>query len=318
MRTVGIDVSKLTLDAAVFDGERFKTKRFRHHGEGIVALQRWLEAQSARGAAVGLEATGSYSEGVASALHDAGYAVSVINPAQIHAFAQSTAGRAKTDAIDAKRIARFVALHAPPRWTPAARSVRELQALVRRLDALIDLHDQEARRLEGAHASVVPSIQAVIALLAAEHTRIQQAIRDTIDDDPDLRQRRDWLESIPGISERTSAVVLAHLHALMRCESPKQWVAYAGLDCTTRRSGTSVQARGAISKRGSARLRKALYFPALVAMKHNPVLAPFAARLKAAGKTGKVIVCAVMRKLMHLIFALFKHQRPFDPHFAVA
>lgn len=314
MFTLGIDVSKLTLDAALFDGRKFKTKKFRNTSAGIAALQTWLTSASAQGCTVGLEATGSYSEAVACALHDAAYRVSVINPAQIAAFIQAELGRSKTDALDARRIARFTAMHQPPRWEPAARNVRVLQALVRRLDSLKDLHQQESNRLETAHPSVQPSIHAVIALLDAQIDELQRAIRDHIDQDPDLRHKRDLLESIPGISKRTSAVLLSHLHALERCRTPKQWVAYAGLDCAIAQSGTSLQRRGRISKRGSALLRAALFMPAIVASRHNPLVAAFARRLRAAGKPGLVMVCAVMRKLMHIVYGVLKHQTPFDPN----
>ena len=314
MFTLGIDVSKLTLDAALFDGRKFKTKTFRNTSAGIASLQGWLIAAQAQGCAVGLEATGSYSEAVACALHDAGYHVSVINPARIAAFVQTELGRSKTDALDAKRIARFTVMHQPARWEPAALNIRVLQALVRRLDSLKDLHQQESNRLDTAHASVQPSILAVIALLDAQIEELQRAIRDHIDQDPDLRHKRDLLESIPGISNRTSAVLLSHLHALERCRTAKQWVAYAGMDCSIAQSGTSLQRRGHISKRGSSSLRAALFMPAIVASRHNPILATFAQQLRAAGKPGLVMVCAVMRKLMHIVYGVLKHQAPFDPN----
>jgi transposase len=133
-----------------------------------------------------------------------------------------------------------------------------------------------------------------------------------------LRQRRGWLESIPGISARTSAIVLARLDAFMRCATAKQWVAYAGLDCAMFPSGTRVRGRAAISKRGSAQFRRALYFPAMVALQHNPIIRAFRERLKGNGKRGKVLICAAMRKLMHPIFGVLKHHRSFDPQAGLA
>jgi transposase len=313
MFTLGIDVSKDTLDAALFDGRKFKTRKFCNTSAGIASLQGWLTAASAQGCAVGMEATGSYSEAVACALHDAGHRVSVLNPARIAAFVQTELGRGKTDALDAKRIARFTVLHQPPRWEPPPQAVRVLQALVRRLDSLKDLRQQESNRLLTAHPSVQPSLHAIIASLDAQIDAIQRAIGDHIDQDPDLHQKRDLLESIPGISTRTSAVLLSHLQALERCTSAKQWVAYAGLDCAVAQSGTSLQRRGHISKRGPASLRAALYMPAISACQHNPLMTPFAQRLRAAGKPGLVRVCAAMRKLMHIVFGVLKHQTPFDP-----
>lgn len=313
MFTLGIDVSKNTLDVALFDGRKFKTRKFQNNHAGIASLQDWLVSAGAQGCAVGMEATGSYSESVACTLHDANYRVSVINPAQIAAFIQAQLGRSKTDALDARHIARFTALHQPVQWQPPAQNVRILQALVRRLDSLKDLLQQERNRLDTAHWSVQPSIQAVIDTLQAQIRALEGMIRDHIDRDPDLRRNRELLESIPGISHRTSAIVLSHIHALNRCRTSKQWVAYAGLDCAIRQSGTSLRHSGHISKRGSASLRSAMFMPAIVAARHNPLVAPFASRLRAAGKPGLVMICAVMRKLMCIVFGVLKHQTLFTP-----
>ncbi|MGB4860526.1 MAG: transposase, partial [Dokdonella sp.] len=295
MTVLGIDVSKTTLDVALFDGRKFKTKVFGNTPRAVSDLVQWLASHQASGCAIGMEATGPYWEMSATVLHDAGHAVSVINPAQVHAFADAELSRAKTDVADAKRIARFVQVHQPPRWVPPPVAVRTLQALVRRLDAVLDLRQQESNRLDVAHASVHLSIQSVLQALDEEIVRLRKAIADHIDQDPDLRQRRGWLESIPGISTRTSAVVLSHMDAFARCATAKQWVAYAGLDCAIVQSGTSVRRRAAISKRGSAQLRRALYFPAMVALKHNPIIRTFGERLKSNGKRGKVLLCAAMR-----------------------
>lgn len=311
MFTLGIDVSKDTLDAALFDGRKFKTRKFRNRSDGIAAMRGWLTGAGAQGCAVGMEATGSYSEAVACALHDAGYRVSVVNPAQIAGFVQAELGRGKTDALDAKRIARFTALHQPPQWQPPPQNVRVLQALVRRLDSLKDLHQQESNRLDTAHISVQASIRAVIDALETQIAEVERAIRDHIDQDPDLRRNSELLQSIPGIGSRTSAVVLSHLHALQRCRSAKQWIAYAGLDCRIAQSGTSLKRCGHLSKRGPSSLRAALFMPALVALRHNPLLVPFARRLRAAGKPGLVMVCAVMRKLMSIVYGVLKHQKTF-------
>jgi transposase len=318
MAVLGIDVSKATLEVALFDGKKFKTKVFGNTLRAVSELVQWLAAHDACGCAIGMEATGAYWELAATALHDAGHAVSVVNPAQVHAFAQAELSRAKTDVADAKRIARFMQVHQPPRWTPPPVAIRTLQALVRRLDAVLDLRQQESNRLDVAHTSVRASIESVLQALDAEIARLRQAIAEHIDQDPDLRQRRSWLESIPGISTRTSAIVLAHLDAFARCATAKQWVAYAGLDCAIVQSGTSVRGRAAISKRGSAQLRRALYFPAMVALQHNPIIRAFGERLKGNGKRGKVLICAAMRKLMHMIFGVLKNQQDFDPHAALA
>lgn len=94
----------------------------------------------------------------------------------------------------------------------------------------------------------------------------------------------------------------------------RQVAAYAGLVPQERQSGCSVRGKARLSKRGNGRLRKALYWPAIVAMRHNPALAAFARRLREAGKPKMVVIAAVMRKLLHLAFGVLTHQRPFDPN----
>ncbi|MCD9026993.1 transposase, partial [Luteimonas sp. BDR2-5] len=146
---------------------------------------------------------------------------------------------------------------------------------------------------------------------------IERLLAEHIDSDPDLRERRDLLDSIPGIGQTTAAALLASLGSLARYSDVSQIVAHAGLNPAQRQSG-KYQGKVRISRIGDAVLRARLYMPAIVAKRHNPVLAAFAERLAERGKPGKVIVCAVMRKLLHLVWGVLRSGKPFDPQHAIA
>jgi len=311
---IGIDVAKQTLAIVVVraDGKQ-RHKSCSNTAKGHQELIRWLTHHDAAGKPVGLEATGGYQDAVATALHDAGFHVSVLNPQAVAHYGQSQLRRAKTDATDAALIADYVRTQAPPRWQPAPPEARVLQALVRRLDALLEMRTQELNRLDLAAPVVQPSIRAVLAQLDDEIARVKRQIADHIDQHPTLRSQRDLIVSIPGIGATTAALVLGELLDIQRFSSARQVAAFAGLVPRLRQSGTSVRGRGALAKLGASRLRKALYFPALVALRHHPVLRAFGARLRAAGKPKMVVVAAVMRKLIHQVFGVLRSGRRFDP-----
>ncbi len=318
MTVLGIDIAKATFVVALRPPTgKLRHKTFPNTPAGFAELTAWLQRH--HGSAplhAALEATGTYGEAVATYLADAGHVVSVLNPAIIHAYARSQLARSKTDRIDAALIAQFTATQAPPAWTPPAPEIRALQALIRRLDALQQMHAQEANRLQTGipQADVQASIAAVLAHLDEQIAHVRRLIHAHIDQYPGLRERRDLLTSIPGIGEATAALLLAELFD-KRYASARQAAAFAGLVPRLIESGT-LRGRTRLSKLGPGRLRKALYFPAVTAVRWNPTLKAVSARLAAAGKPKMVIIGAVMRKLIHLAFGVLKSRRPYDPTLA--
>jgi transposase len=315
---LGIDIAKAKFEVALLwaDG-RVRRKTCTNTPTGFAELTRWLARQRVATVHATLEATGTYGDALAHYLVDAGHVVSVLNPAVIHAFAASQLTRAKTDRVDAALIARYTATQHPAPWTPAPRERRELQALVRRLEALHGMRTQETNRLAAGPlvASVQQSIDTVVRTLTAEIEAVKRQMRDHLDRHPDLRAQRDLLISIPGIGETTAAVLLAELFD-KRYRCARQAAAFAGLVPRIHESGT-LHRRGRLSKLGSSRLRKALYFPALAAIRFNPTLRAMQARLRAAGKPPMVIVGAAMRKLIHLAYAVLKSGRAYDATLAL-
>jgi transposase len=311
---LGIDIAKAKFQVALLlpDG-KLRHKTYANTLAGFVQLADWLARHAVTRVHASLEATGTYGEALATWLHDAGHQVSVVNPAVIHAYAGTQLARSKTDRIDAELIARFTATHHPPVWTPPAPEIRQLQALVRRLDALQGMHAQEANRLAAGVAvvEVRASIEAMLESLDAHIAHVRQLIRDHLDQHPGLRAQRDLLTTIPGIGEATAAVLIAELFD-KRYTSARQAAAFAGLVPRLVESGT-LRGRSRLSKIGPGRLRKALYFPAVSALRWNPTIRLMRARLAAAGKEPMVIIGAAMRKLIHIAYGVLKTGRAYEP-----
>jgi transposase len=315
---LGIDISKLKFDVALLRaGGKFKHRVFPNTPAGFLQLSAWLMKQKVERVHACLEATGTYSEAVATYLSDAGHTVSVVNPAAIKAYGQSRLSRTKTDKADASLIAQFCQERRPPQWQPLPVEIRELQSLVRRLDALLEMRQMEANRLEvtADAGAIINSLVGHLAFLDDEIARTEQLIRSQIGTHPDLRNQRDLLLSIPGIGDTTAAKLLGEIMDVKLYDSARQLAAFAGLVPRLHVSGSSVRRKARLSKIGAPRLRKALYFPAIVAMRHNPHIKVMSERLKERGKCPMQIIGAAMRKLVHLAYGVLKSGKPFDPEF---
>lgn len=319
-RAVGIDVSKDSLDVAVWrSGKGVEAARFENAAGGWRSLRHFLKKRQMQGARVCLEATGTYGEAVAEYLYAQGYGVSVVNPARIKAYAASQLQRNKTDQMDATLIADFCRTQEPPLWTPPAPAWRELRALVRHLEDLeADRQRQENRRHALQHsaqpsAQVLSNLEAQLHLLQQQIEQVKTALQAHIDQHPDLKRERDLLVSIKGIGALTAAKLLAEFRSISDFTQVGQLVAFAGLNPSQRQSGSSVRGQPHISKMGCASIRAALYMPAKVAKRFNPILLTFAQRLQARGLCPKAVDVAVMRKLLHLVYGVLKSGQPFDP-----
>lgn len=321
MQFIGIDAAKATFDIALpLPDGKYRTKaKLPNSAKGFNELLAW-RAKHAPNAAVGMEATGIYHEALARTLVEAGVVVHVANPARVKAFGQAEGIRTKTDRSDAKLIARFFEAQRSEKlhpYVPPTPSEVKLRALVRRRDDLQEMLQMERNRLDVADISVQQGIKDVIQTLEEQIKQVQKAIEDHIDNDPDLRQRHHLLTSIPGVGNTSSAQLLAMLGDLSKYSDVRQVVAHAGLNPAQRQSG-NYEGKSRISRVGDANFRKKLYMPALTGKTYNPRLKSFADRLSAKGKPFKVVMCAVMRKLIHLVWGVLKSGRPFEPDGALA
>jgi transposase len=317
---LGIDVSKDTLDASMSSCNKVRAKSFANSSDGWRHLLDWLVGRKVRRVHACLESTGRYSLGIACKLNEAGHVVSIVNPAQIRDFARTKLGRNKTDAVDASHIREYCELFKPAPWVPpshAHRQLGELQTI--RAGVVAGLTEWKNRKNSGMVDAVAQSLaDATIAHFASQLGAVEKAIAEAIDNDSDLRQKRDLLVSISGVGETLAGVVLAELPGPDVLRSSAEAVAYTGLNPRRHQSGTSIDRLTRISKIGNAVLRAALYMPAMSAMRYNPAIVALVTRLKAKGRLSpKQIVVAAMRKLLVLCFGVLKTGKPFDPALAM-
>jgi transposase len=289
---------------------------------GFAALQRCLRATAVSPAAtlVVLEATGNYWVALAVALHEAGYRVAVVNPRQAHHFAKAQLRRAKTDALDARDLARLAAALRPTPWTPPPAVYHEVRQRLVARDGLLAMRTQARNQRHAllqwpvVVAAVCQHLDELIADLdrrvAALEAEITAVLTGSV-----------WAESLlcltsaPGIGLVTASWLLVGTLNFALCAGPEALTAYAGLAPVPRESGRSIRGRAQIGHDGNARLRTALYMATLSAARYNPAIRVFYQRLRAAGKPEKVARCAAARKLLHQAWALGSRLQRFDPRY---
>lgn len=322
MTIIGIDVSKDKIDCLWIrdlDKLKIKTKVYKNNPRDHKLLIAWAQQNTKEDIEqihFVMEATSIYHEMLAYNLHKAGAKVSVINPAQIRNYAKSLGTRTKTDKKDSMVIARFGLAHNPRLWEPEPEEIRRLKALLARYEAIKADIQRELNRLEKAqanqaHQEVHTSINTIVKSLNEEKARLEELINQHIDQNPDLKQDKKLLESIPGVGP----VVSQQMSAIIRSRSfnsAQQCAAFLGLIPVSRESGTSLKARPHLSKSGNASVRAKLYMAAISAIKYNPDIKQQYERLIKRGKSKMSALCAAMRKLVHICFGVLKHQQPYQ------
>ena len=316
---IGVDVDSEELVYMMQrEGKRLPLARFANTAGGHKKFIRWA-TKGARSARVCLEATGIYSLEFALALHHAtNVEVMVVNPRAIKDFARACMQRAKTDAVDAGGILDYLERMPFSAWQPPAPEILELQAINRRID---QLHTELTREKNRRHASefagasanaIAHDIEVNIHHLERRIARMHDSSLQLVRRVPALTTQLAHLVSAKGIGEASAMRLLGELLVLPDDLAAPQWVAHAGLDPRPYKSGTSVHRPRRISKVGNRHLRAALYMPALVAIQHEPNVKAFYNKLVAAGKKPLQAVVAVMRKLLHAIWGMLKHDQDFD------
>jgi transposase len=325
---VGADVAARSVTLAWWHPDQPSPRPWRiaQTPEGYAALHQTLAATGIAPAQtlVVLEATSTYWMRLASALHAAGYAVSVVNPKQAHDFAKAVLQHAKTDPLDAQMLAQLAAKLTPPVWTPPPAIYHELQQRLALRDSLIQVRTQVVNQHHALlHEQVIVAAvaerqQTLIAELAAQIKAVEHELEAVLTTEDAWTASIVRLQSIPGVGLVTAAWLVVATANFTACASVEAATAYVGLAPQAWQSGTSVRGRPHIGHRGHRRLRQALYMATVSGLRCNPVLRAFYARLKGAGKPSKVALCAAARKLLHLAWALVTKQRTFDPAFGHA
>ena len=305
---IGLDVSKDVLEACLLtETGKPQYKAFPNEAAGHQKLLRWVQHLAPEPTRhFALEATGAYSQAIALFLADAQQRVSVLNPARVKYGGIAMGQGNKTDKADARVIAHYCRLHAPPVWREAAPEVRHLRALVRRQADIRALLAQEKNRasVPGLLPAVRHSLERSLAYLEGEVNELQRQIEEHIRNVPSLKTDRDLLTSVPGVGDGTAQILLAELPDVKQFDSAEKVAAWAGLCPQECRSGSSVRKRTRLSKAGNGHVRKALYFPAISAIRHNPLVRALYQRLRDAGKSSMAAIGAAMRKLLMLCYGV--------------
>ena len=311
---IGIDISKHKFDAAYMTVERkWQRGTFENTSEGFKIFFKWLATKNIEKCHGVMEATGRYGEDLANFLYVCGCEVSVVNPAQIKYYGRSLLKRTKTDKIDSQLIAEFAQRHELSEWKPLSPSFQSLKDQTRCLEAFKRDATQTSNRLEYAKDSVVRKmLEERLEHIKKQVDKLTLSLKKLAKEDSLITHKMALLMSIPGIGETTALGLLGELPDLSTFKCAKQLAAFAGLNPSIKTSGISVKGKEIISKTGCKELRKILFFPAMSVMRSPSPLKVFVERLREKGKKGKVIVTAVMRKMLHIVFGVLKTQTTFQ------
>ncbi|HVZ62999.1 MAG TPA: IS110 family transposase [Lacunisphaera sp.] len=314
---LGIDIALRSFDVALwFDSVRCAKAQFPNDARGFRRLSRWLKPHGVGPVPAALESTNTYGEALASYLHAAGHRVYLLNPERVACFARTLGQRNKTDPADAVTIARFlVGRDDLTVWQPPSPEQQALRSLTRVRQQLTEQSVLLRNQLRTASELARRHLQAVLRAIASQLASLLREIRAHLQTHPTLGEQVRRLMTCKGIGLITAAVAIAELPPIDRHTDPRAISAWTGLTPRRWQSGrTELPAR--LSRKGNAYLRQALFMPALVAQRHNPLLRAFAQRLAANGKRPGAILGAVSHKLLRIIVGLLRSQTDFDPNWS--
>lgn len=329
-QSVGLDVSKDTVAACFSQQEVAKpfcilsSRTFRMNATGFKQLNEWIVRQRDKTVALHLlmEATGVYYEELAYFLHGKNYRVSVLLPNKTSAYAKSLDYKTKTDKIDAKKLAQMSLERELMVWTPPNDTMLKIKRLCRERAELMDEKVAFKNRLHAkthAHAPLSESVKrakTAIKFIDSQIKGIEREIKQAVNADPDIKQRMDKVCSIKGLALISAATIVSEANGFVLFKNKGQLVSFAGYDIVENQSGISIESPTKISKRGNHRIRKALHFPALVAVKHVPLFKNLYDRVFGTTKIKMKAYVAVQRKLLVLIYTLYKNNTEFDAQFS--
>lgn len=325
-QSVGIDISKQTFVASICylyqtQKQKFSTTCcFENSKTGFNQLVKWVRKNASKQVELVfvMEATGVYYESLASHLHKLKFKVSVLLPNKVKNYAKCLNVKTKTDKIDSRIIARMGAEQQFPSWEPAATIYQAIRSLTRHYQELQKLRTCLLNRKEATtHSAFAEQVvaQAHENLIDFIETQIQQCVeslKQVIKQDKELEEKIERLQTIKGVGFITLAIVIGETQGFALIQNRKQLASYAGLDVREVESGTTVKGKSRISKKGNRRLRTALYLPAMVAAVRNTALKNDYQRIIKNKSNKKIGVVAVQRKLLLLIYVLWKNNQTFQ------
>lgn len=314
---VGIDMAKLSFTAALwFDPQRVLTKQFDNRPSGFRQLRSWCQGHGAGGTwRTAVESTSTYADALVEWLHAKGCPVFLLNPERTAHYARACGQRNYTDRADAATLAAFIAHHEATPWQPPPPAQKDLRSLTRaRLQIVatittLSVQCQTARGPGRAHLqSLLQSARRTLAALGLE-------VAAFLKNHPDLAAQVRRLMTVKGIGLVTAATLVAELPPITAQTDPRAIAAWAGLTPRRWQSGPR-EWTTRLSRKGNAYVRQALYMPALVAKRFNPLLRDYAQRLAANGKSHGAILGALAHKMLRILVGLLRTNTDFDPNWS--
>ena len=311
--SLGIDLAERSFVAALrFSTQAVSKAQFPNHGGGFRQLATWLKRHNAGCVRAGLESTNTYGDALATWLHAQGHAVYLLNPERTACYARSLGQRNKTDPADAVTIAAYVAQYDGTLWQPPSPEQKALRSLTRVRQQLVETSQQLRNQLRTAAPLARAHLQGVLREIQRHLTAVVKEIAAHLRAHPALDTAVRHLMTCKGVGLVTAAITVAELPPVTPQTDPRSLCAWAGL--TPRRHQTgNTEWRARLSRKGNVYLRQALFMPALVAKRYNPVLRAFAQNLAARGKRPGAILGAVAHKLLRILIGLLRSNSDFNP-----
>ncbi|HNP07062.1 MAG TPA: transposase [Cyclobacteriaceae bacterium] len=324
-QVLGIDVSQKELVVCLgrmhddWTPELYSHGTFSNNKRGFDAMVKWVQKLTIETTSVRyiMEATGVYHESLAYYLEGKGCEVSIILPNKISNYFRTLELKTKTDKSDSEVIARFGLERKLDQWKRPKQVFKSLKQLTRERDQIVEIRTMAKNQLHAEKAEAFPNpgsvarIKAHIVFLNKQESAIKREITEVLKKDEEVNASMEIICTIPGVAKLTAATVLAETNGFELIRNKRQLTSYAGLDVREKQSGTSVKGKSKISKRGNRYLRKAMYLPALAAIRHEQRFKAVFVRLVSKHGIKMKAVVAVQRKLLEMIYIVYTKNTPY-------
>ena len=320
-KSIGFDVSKANIDAAVFDGQGYNHLKTENSLNGFEHIIKSFKLSPDLEISITMEATGTYHRKAADYFYSKGYLVHVVNPLKIKRYSGAKFLRAKTDKVDSKIIALYGFNEKEPVYKAKPENRLKIQGFLNAIDDLCQMKTQIKNRIEALdqHSEDVEDIRQVfnrrIESIQIEIERMEKKVL-ILSQEVSPESYHNVL-TIPGVGKRIAAAMIGYFGSMEDFEKSKQLVSFIGISPFPKESGSSVHGRGSISRMGNNYLRKQLFMASLSASRYNCSCKKLYDRLILKGKAKKIALTAVSNKLARQIFAVIKYGRNYDPNFSI-
>lgn len=330
-QNVGVDISKDDFKVCFYhldtNGRRFikGSRTFKNFLAGFVDFMKWVEKKRKTDieVRVTLEATGVYYENLVHFLNDNDYYVSVVLSNQSKAYSKSLNLKSKTDKLDADMLGQFGIERDLRKWEPVSSKIRVLKQLTRDRENLLEEKTAMSNKIHALEHSFEPDKTVLkranqrLSLIKKQITQVEKQIKMIIKTDDQIKEKIERICKIKGLGVVTVATIIAETNGFVLFTSRSQLMSYAGYDVVERQSGSSLNGKTRISKKGNRHIRRALHFPAITAVKYEPQFQQLFDRILDRTSIKMKGYVAVQRKLLLLIYALFKNDTIYDPNYLI-